>query len=112
MTVSTRRNSGHHLIPPGDADGCGGAAPASPRQADDYTTAAARQRMAFLAEAADASLKHIGRYSFDPAGAGGCPAAVGAYPAVAGASADVSSGGLSTGSGIWPTSSRRAVRKA
>ncbi len=38
-----------------------------PRLADDYTAAAARQRMAFLAEAADVSPEHIGRYSFDPA---------------------------------------------
>ena len=38
-----------------------------PRLADDYTAAAARQRMAFLAEAAGAAPEHIGRYSFDPA---------------------------------------------
>jgi hydroxymethylglutaryl-CoA reductase (NADPH) len=38
-----------------------------PRLADDYTAAAARQRMAFLAEAADVAPEHIGRYSFDPA---------------------------------------------
>ena len=38
-----------------------------PRLADDYTAAAARQRMTFLTEATGASPEHIGRYSFDPA---------------------------------------------
>jgi hydroxymethylglutaryl-CoA reductase (NADPH) len=38
-----------------------------PRLVDDYTAAAARQRMAFLAEAAGVAPEHIGRYSFDPA---------------------------------------------
>jgi hydroxymethylglutaryl-CoA reductase (NADPH) len=38
-----------------------------PRLADDYTAAAARQRMAFLTDATGASPEHIGRYSFDPA---------------------------------------------
>ena len=38
-----------------------------PRLPDDYTAAAARQRMAFLAEATGAVPEHIGRYSFDPA---------------------------------------------
>jgi hydroxymethylglutaryl-CoA reductase (NADPH) len=35
--------------------------------ADDYTTAAARQRVAFLADATGVSPEHIGRYSFGPA---------------------------------------------
>jgi hydroxymethylglutaryl-CoA reductase (NADPH) len=38
-----------------------------PRLDDDYTPAAARQRMAFLAETAGVTPEHIGRYSFDPA---------------------------------------------
>jgi len=38
-----------------------------PRLDDDYTAAAARQRMTFLAEVTGASPEHIGRYSFDPA---------------------------------------------
>jgi len=38
-----------------------------PRLDDDYSTAAARQRMAFLADVAGAAPEHIGRYSFDPA---------------------------------------------
>ena len=38
-----------------------------PRLADDYTAAAARRRMAFLAEAAGVAPEHVGRYSFDPA---------------------------------------------
>jgi hydroxymethylglutaryl-CoA reductase (NADPH) len=38
-----------------------------PRLDDDYSTTAARQRMAFLADAAGASPVHVGRYSFDPA---------------------------------------------
>jgi hydroxymethylglutaryl-CoA reductase len=36
-----------------------------PRQDDDYT-AAARRRLAFLAEATGARPEHVGRYSFDP----------------------------------------------
>ena len=48
------------------------AAPAVPRQevprlACDYTTAAARRRMAFLREVTGVRPEHIGRYSFDPA---------------------------------------------
>jgi len=43
-------------------------APATvPRLEDDYTSAAARRRLAFLAEETGASPDHIGRYSFDPA---------------------------------------------
>jgi hypothetical protein len=38
-----------------------------PRQADDYTAAAARRRLAFLTEATDITPEHLGRYSFDPA---------------------------------------------
>jgi hypothetical protein len=38
-----------------------------PRLDDDYTAAAARRRMAFLAGATGTSPEHIGRYSFDPA---------------------------------------------
>ena len=34
---------------------------------DDYTSAAARRRLAFLAEQTGARPEHIGRYSFDPA---------------------------------------------
>ena len=41
--------------------------PGVPRLADDYTAAAARRRMAFLAEATGVSPEHLGRYSFDPA---------------------------------------------
>jgi hydroxymethylglutaryl-CoA reductase (NADPH) len=37
-----------------------------PRLASDYTTGAARRRLAFLREATGASPEHIGRYSFDP----------------------------------------------
>lgn len=37
-----------------------------PRQDDDYTAAAARRRLAFLAEATGARPEHVGRYSFDP----------------------------------------------
>ncbi len=37
-----------------------------PRLAADYTTDAARRRLAFLREATGASPEHIGRYSFDP----------------------------------------------
>jgi hypothetical protein len=50
-----------------------GLAPASqprreiPRQDDDYTAAAARRRLAFLAETTGAAPEHLGRYSFDPA---------------------------------------------
>jgi hydroxymethylglutaryl-CoA reductase (NADPH) len=43
-------------------------APATvPRLEDDYTSAAARRRLAFLAEETGASPDHIGRFSFDPA---------------------------------------------
>ena len=38
-----------------------------PRLDDDYTPAAARRRMAFLAETAGVTPEHVGRYSFDPA---------------------------------------------
>ena len=38
-----------------------------PRLDDDYSTAAARQRTAFLAGAVGVVPEHIGRYSFDPA---------------------------------------------
>jgi len=38
-----------------------------PRLEHDYTAAAARRRMAFLAEATSVNPEHIGRYSFDPA---------------------------------------------
>ena len=38
-----------------------------PRLDDDYSTAAAAQRRAFVADAASAAPEHIGRYSFDPA---------------------------------------------
>jgi hydroxymethylglutaryl-CoA reductase (NADPH) len=38
-----------------------------PRLDHDYTPAAARARMAFLAETAGVAPQHIGRYSFDPA---------------------------------------------
>ena len=38
-----------------------------PRLDDDYTSAAARRRLAFLAEQTGARPEHIGRYSFDPA---------------------------------------------
>jgi hydroxymethylglutaryl-CoA reductase (NADPH) len=38
-----------------------------PRLDHDYTAAAARKRMAFLAGEAGVSPEHIGRYSFDPA---------------------------------------------
>jgi hydroxymethylglutaryl-CoA reductase (NADPH) len=38
-----------------------------PRLEDDYTPAAARQRMAFLADVAGVAPQHIDRYSFDPA---------------------------------------------
>jgi hydroxymethylglutaryl-CoA reductase (NADPH) len=38
-----------------------------PRLENDYTPAAARRRMAFLAETAGVTPEHIGRYSFDPA---------------------------------------------
>ena len=38
-----------------------------PRLDDDYSTAAARQRTAFLAGAVGVAPEHIGRYSFDPA---------------------------------------------
>ncbi len=41
--------------------------PGVPRLADDYTAAAARRRLAFLAEATGVSPEHLGRYSFDPA---------------------------------------------
>ena len=41
--------------------------PGVPRLADDYTAAAARRRMAFLAEVTGVSPEHLGRYSFDPA---------------------------------------------
>jgi Hydroxymethylglutaryl-coenzyme A reductase len=37
-----------------------------PRQANDYTTEAAKRRLAFLAETTDAAPEHLGRYSFDP----------------------------------------------
>ncbi len=43
------------------------AGPGIPRLADDYTVAAARRRLAFLAEATGVSPEHLGRYSFDPA---------------------------------------------
>jgi hydroxymethylglutaryl-CoA reductase (NADPH) len=43
-------------------------APATvPRLEHDYTSAAARRRLAFLAEETGASPDHIGRFSFDPA---------------------------------------------
>jgi hydroxymethylglutaryl-CoA reductase (NADPH) len=38
-----------------------------PRQEHDYTAAAARRRLAFLAEATGTRPEHLGRYSFDPA---------------------------------------------
>jgi hydroxymethylglutaryl-CoA reductase (NADPH) len=38
-----------------------------PRLEEDYTAAAARRRMAFVAEATGVTPEHIGRYSFDPA---------------------------------------------
>ena len=38
-----------------------------PRLDDDYSTAAARQRTAFLAGAVGVAPEHVGRYSFDPA---------------------------------------------
>jgi hydroxymethylglutaryl-CoA reductase (NADPH) len=38
-----------------------------PRMADDYSTTAARRRMAFLADATGVAPEHVGRYSFDPA---------------------------------------------
>ena len=38
-----------------------------PRQAEDYTAAAAQRRLAFLAEATGVTPEHRGRYSFDPA---------------------------------------------
>src|SRR6516225_10378760 len=38
-----------------------------PRLDDDYSTTAARQRMAFLAGTAGVAPEHIGRYSFDSA---------------------------------------------
>ena len=38
-----------------------------PRQAEDYTAAAAQRRLAFLAEATGVTPEHLGRYSFDPA---------------------------------------------
>ncbi len=38
-----------------------------PRLDDDYSTTAARRRMAFLAEATGVVSDHVGRYSFDPA---------------------------------------------
>jgi len=38
-----------------------------PRLDDDYSTRAARQRMAFLHDAVGVAPEHIGRYSFDPA---------------------------------------------
>ncbi len=41
--------------------------PGVPRLADDYTAAAARRRLAFLAEATGVRPEHLGRYSFDPA---------------------------------------------
>lgn len=37
-----------------------------PRQAEDYTAAAARHRLAFLAEATGVTPEHLGRYSFEP----------------------------------------------
>ncbi len=42
-----------------------------PRLADDYTRAAATQRMAFLGRATGVSPQHIGRYSLEPAGLAG-----------------------------------------
>ncbi len=38
-----------------------------PRRTHDYTVAAARQRLAFLAGETGVSPEHVGRYSFDPA---------------------------------------------
>jgi hydroxymethylglutaryl-CoA reductase (NADPH) len=38
-----------------------------PRVDDDYSTAAARRRMAFLADVVGVAPTHLGRYSFDPA---------------------------------------------
>ena len=38
-----------------------------PRLDDDYSTTAARQRTAFLADAVGVAPEHVGRYSFDPA---------------------------------------------
>ena len=38
-----------------------------PRLDDDYSTTAARRRMAFLGEATGVVSEHVGRYSFDPA---------------------------------------------
>jgi hydroxymethylglutaryl-CoA reductase (NADPH) len=38
-----------------------------PRLDDDYSPAAARQRMAFVAEVTGVAPEHVGRYSFDPA---------------------------------------------
>ena len=38
-----------------------------PRQAEDYTAAAAQRRLAFLAETTGVTPEHLGRYSFDPA---------------------------------------------
>ena len=38
-----------------------------PRQAEDYTAAAARRRLAFLTETTGVTPEHLGRYSFDPA---------------------------------------------
>ena len=59
--ATRRRNVGH------DRTCCTGARPGVPRLADDYTAAAARRRLAFLAEATGVSPEHLGRYSFDPA---------------------------------------------
>ena len=42
-----------------------------PRQADDYTRAAAAARMEFVHRATGASAEHIGRYSIDPAALAG-----------------------------------------
>ena len=42
-----------------------------PRLAEDYTTAAARQRRDFLRGATGAALDHVGRYSVDPAAVAG-----------------------------------------
>ena len=38
-----------------------------PRQAEDYTAAAARRRLAFLTETTGVTPEHLGRYFFDPA---------------------------------------------
>ena len=38
-----------------------------PRQAEDYTAAAAGRRRGFLTETTGVTPEHLGRYSFDPA---------------------------------------------